>query len=294
MVRSGLYVGTVMHERSFPRRHRLSYGVWYLFADLDELPGLGRTVPGFAHNRPAAVSFHDADHGPRDGSPLRPWIEGRLAEAGVDLEGGPVRLLTFPRVFGYVFNPITVWFCHGPGDDLRAIVYEVSNTFGEWHDYLVPVAPGDVTGNDRARSVRTLFDKRLYVSPFIDMAATYDFTTRVPDERVSVVVRETAAGGRVLVATLGASRRPLTGRSLVSVLARYPFVTVKVIGGIHWEALKLRRKGAPYRRRGAPPASPMTIVAGANRPGRAPSIPGADRPESVASGAGATRGRLAR
>ena len=101
-------------------------------------------------------------------------------------------------MFGYVFNPISVWFCHGPDGDLRAILYEVSNTFGEWHDYLVPVAPGDVTGNDRAHRVRTIFDKKLFVSPFIDMAATYDFSTRVPDERVSVVVRETTAGGPVL------------------------------------------------------------------------------------------------
>lgn len=264
-MRSCLYTGNVMHERSFPRRHRFSYGVWYVLADLDELPELDRIVPGFAYNRSAAVSFHDADHGPRDGSPLRPWIEARLTEAGVDLEGGPVRVLTFPRIFGYVFNPISVWFCHGPRDDLRAILYEVSNTFGEWHDYLVPVSPGDVIGNDRASSVRTSFDKELYVSPFIDMAATYDFTTRVPDKRVSVVVRETAAGGQVLVATLDATRRALTARSLVSVLSRYPLVTLKVIGGIHWEALKLRLKGAPYRTRGAPPASPMTIVSGANR-----------------------------
>jgi uncharacterized protein len=264
---SGLYVGTVMHERSFPRRHRLSYGVWYLLVDLDELPELDRHVPGFGHNRAAAVSVHDADHGARDGSPLRPWIDARLAEAGVDLEGGAVRLLTFPRIFGYVFNPISVWFCHGPDDDLRAILYEVSNTFGERHGYLVPVGSGDVTGNDRARSLRSVFGKQLYVSPFIDMAATYDFTTRVPDERVSVVVRETAAGGRVLVATLNASRRPLTGRALASVLARYPLLTLKVIGGIHWEALKLRLKGAPYRRRGAPPVSPITVVRGRDRVG---------------------------
>lgn len=277
-MRSCLYTGNVMHERSFPRRHRLSYGVWYVLADLEELPELDRSVPGFAYNRPTAVSFYDADHGPRDGSPLRPWIEARLTEAGVDLEGGAVRLLTFPRIFGYVFNPISVWFCHGPDDDLRAILCEVSNTFGEWHDYLVPVSPGDVIGNDRARSVRTSFDKELYVSPFIDMAATYDFSARVPDKRVSVVVRESAAGGQVLVATLGATRRPLTARSLVSVLSRYPLVTLKVIGGIHWEALKLRLKGAPYRTRGAPPASPMTIISGANRAdGRVVSVANAAR-----------------
>lgn len=276
-MRSALYVGRVMHERSFPRRHRMSYGVWYMLADLDELAELDRGVPGFGLNRPAPVSFHEADHGARDGSPLRPWIDGRLAEAGIDLEGGAVRILTFPRVFGYVFNPISVWFCHGPDDDLRAILYEVSNTFGQWHDYLVPVAPGDVTMNARGASVRTVFDKRLYVSPFIDMDATYDFTTRLPDERVSVVVRESAAGGRVLVATLGARRRPLTGRSLRSTLMRYPLVTLKVVGGIHWEAFKLWRKGAPFRRRGAPPASPMTVIDGANRPGRRPSEVGSGR-----------------
>lgn len=268
MTSSALYAGTVMHDRSFPRRHRFTYGVWYLLADLDELPALDRRIRGFGFNRAAPVSFHEADHGLRDGSPLRPWIERRLAEAGLDLEGGPVRVLTFPRVFGYVFNPLSVWFCHGPGEDLRAILYEVSNTFGQSHDYLVPVRPGEVTANAQARALRTVFDKRLYVSPFIPMAATYDFTTRVPDERISVVVRETAAGGRVLVATLGASRRPLSGRSLAGLLVRYPLVTLKVMAGIHRQALTLWRKGAPFRHRGLPPASPVTIVEGSNRPAR--------------------------
>ena len=260
-----------MHERFFPGAIACRTGCGTCSPTSTSCRRSIAGSPASALNRPAPVSFHDADHGARDGSPLRPWIEERLAEADIDLDGGPVRILAFPRVFGYAFNPISVWFCHGPDGELRAILYEVSNTFGEWHDYLVPVSPGDVTGNDRGHSVRTIFDKELFVSPFIDMAATYDFSTRVPDERVSVVVRETAAGGQVLVATLGARRRPLTGRSLASVLLRYPLVTVKVIGGIHWEALKLWRKGAPYRRRGTPPASPMTVVAGANRPARVPS-----------------------
>ena len=260
---SGLYRGRVMHERFFPAGHRLRYGVWYLLADLDELGSLDARVGGFTYNRPGPVSFWDRDHGARDGSPLRPWIERHLEQAGVDLEGGPIRILCFPRVFGYGFNPISVWFCHGPDGDLRAILYEVSNTFGEWHDYLVPVAPGDVVTNGHGASVRTSFAKELYVSPFIDMDATYDFSTRDPDDRVSVVVRETAPGGRVLVATLGARRSELTSRALLATLVRYPFVTLKVIGGIHWEALKLWRKGAPFRRRGLPPAAPLTIV----RPG---------------------------
>ena len=193
---SGLYECRVTHQRFRPTRHRLRYGVWYLLADLEELPTLDREIPGFSYERAGVVSFFNRDHGPRDGSPLRPWIDARLAEAGIDLEGGAVRLLTFPRVFGYVFNPLTVWFCHGPDGELRALLYEVANTFGEWHHYLVPVTQGG-----RA-VIRASFDKELFVSPFIDMASTYDFRTRVPDQRVAVLVRQTAPGGQQLVATL--------------------------------------------------------------------------------------------
>ena len=252
---SGLYVSRVMHERFFPVGHRFTYAVWYLLVDLDELTELDRAIPGFAHNRAGLVSVHDRDHGPRDGSPLRPWLEARLAEAGIDLEGGRVRLLCFPRVLGYVFNPISVWFCHGPGGDLRAILYEVSNTFGETHDYLVPVRSGD----DRA-VVRTEFDKELFVSPFIDMAARYDFRTRIPDERIAVLVRELAPGGQVLVATLTGQRRELTGRRLTWMLVRYPLVTLRVTLGIHLQALRLWLKGAPYRRRGTPPPHAVTVI----------------------------------
>lgn len=252
---SALYRGRVVHTRAFPRRHRLTYAVWYLLLDLDELAELDRTIPGFTVDRPGPVSFRSADHGPRDGGPLRPWIEGHLASAGIDLEGGPIRLLCFPRVLGYVFNPLSVWFCHHRDGTLRAVLYEVSNTFGERHSYLVPtepVGPG--------RTVRRAFDKELFVSPFIDMAARYDFRTRVPDERLSVVVREDVAEGRVLVATLQAEREPLSGATLARAFFRTPLLTLKVIGGIHWEAIKLWRKGAPYRRRGAPPRHDVTVL----------------------------------
>jgi DUF1365 family protein len=252
---SALYRGGVVHTRAFPRRHRLSYGVWYLLLDLDELPTLDRAIPGFTVDRPGPVSFRSADHGPRDGRPLRPWIETHLASAGIDLEGGPIRILCFPRVLGYVFNPLSVWFCHHRDGTLRAILYEVSNTFGEHHSYLVPTGPARA-----GQVVRSTFDKELFVSPFIDMAAHYDFRTRVPDERCSVVVREDVAEGRVLVATLRALREPLSGASLARAFCRTPLLTLKVIGGIHWEALKLWRKGAPYRRRVAPPAHEVTVL----------------------------------
>ena len=253
---SALYFGRVTHTRSFPRRHRFSYGVWYLLVDLDELPELDGTLRGFGYDRASAVSFHTRDHGARDGSPLRPWIERHLATSGIDLEGGAIRLLTFPRVMGYVFNPLSVWFCHHRDGSLRAILYEVSNTSGETHAYLVPADEPAMPGT----IVRRAFDKELFVSPFIDLAARYDFATRVPDDRLSVVVRETVAEGPVLIAALTSKRVPLTSSSLARAFFEYPLVTLKVIGGIHWEALKLWAKGAPSRRRGAPPAHDVTVL----------------------------------
>jgi len=252
---SALYLGRVEHRRLFPVRHRLSYGVWYLLLDLDELPQLDRDVAWFGVDRAAPVSFHAEDHGPRDGSSLQTWIEGVVSRAGVDLEGGTIRVLCFPRVLGYVFNPLSVWFAHGPGGDLRAIVYEVANTFGGWHHYVVPV------DDDReGATVRSVFDKELFVSPFIGMDSTYDFRTRVPDERLAVTVRQTVPEGHVLTATLTGDRVPLTGASLRSAFMRYPLVTLKAIGGIHLEALKLWRKGVPFRRHEPPPAHDVTVV----------------------------------
>ncbi len=192
-VNSAIYEGTVAHRRFFPVGHRFAYGVYYLWLDLDELLELDRSLAGFGHNRAAPVSFHDRDHGPRDGSPLRPWLDALLREAGIDLQGGPVRILTLPRILGHVFNPVSVWFGYGPAGDLRAVLYEVSNTFGQWHHHLRAVDGLDAAGN-----ARHVFDKGLFVSPFIDQDATYEFRVRPPDERVALMVREHVPPGQVL------------------------------------------------------------------------------------------------
>ena len=254
---SALYVGTVMHRRFFPATHRFSYGVYYLWLDLDELDELDGSVAGFGHNRAAPFAFWDRDHGPRDGSPLRPWLEGYLREAGIDLKGGPVRILTLPRILGHVFNPISVWFGYGPGGDLRAVLYEVSNTFGQWHHHLARVDGLDPSGN-----ARHVFGKELFVSPFIDQEATYDFRVRPPDDRAALIVREHVAAGQVLTATLVAMRRELGRFGMWRVFATHPMVTLKVLGGIHWEALRLWRKGAPFRRHGPTPDHLVTIERG--------------------------------
>lgn len=265
-MRSAIYPATVMHERRWPTRHRFTYGVYVGLFDLDELPTLDREVRGFGYNRLAPFAFHDRDHGPRDGSPLRPWFEGILREAGIAVDGGPIAVLAMPRVFGHVFNPIAVWFAWNRAGALTAVLYEVSNTFGERLSYLCPVDAAEPL--DAAGTVRHTFDKRLFVSPFIDMGATYAFRVRPPDERVAVLVRETLPEGHLLTATLVGRRRPFTAASLWRAFATHPMVTLKVVGGIHFEALRLWRKGAPYRRRGAPPAEPYVIEAQAARRAR--------------------------
>ena len=253
---SCLYFGRVMHKRLRPMRHRLDYRVFSLFLDLDELPAVSRRLRLFSHNRWNLFGFADRDHGARDGTALRPWLEGRLAEAGIDLEGGAVRLLCFPRLLGYVFNPLTIWFCYHRSGRLAAMLYEVRNTFGEKHGYLVPVDPARAP---RAPILQSC-DKGFYVSPFIGMAAIYHFRLAEPDERLAVLIRQWTGEGELLIASQTGRRQPLDDRTLLRAFLAYPLMTLKVIGGIHWNALKLWRKGAKLVPRPPAPDHAVTVV----------------------------------
>lgn len=247
---AALYRGRVMHARLIPFRHRFVYRVFTMLLDLDALPELARRSRVFRHNRFGLLSFHDRDHGPRDGRPLRPWVEAAMARAGVEPDGGPIRVLCFPRLWGYVFNPLTIYFVHAAGDGrLRGVLYEVKNTFGDQHGYAVKV-----DGDPAAGPVIHRRDKGFYVSPFIGMASTYRFRLAVPDERLSVMIRQTVPEGELLVATLTGERRPFTDASLLRAVAAHPLMTAKVIAAIHWEALRLWLKGATFHRRAPPPA----------------------------------------
>ena len=152
MTGSSVYFGTVLHQRLRPVRHELSYRVFSLLLDLDEIPALAARLRLFSHNRFNLFSFHDRDHGARRPGPSRLHIEGQLARAGIALDGGAIRLLCFPRVLGYVFNPLSIYFCHHRDGELRAILYEVKNTFGEQHGYLIPVSQR--RRRDRAAELR--------------------------------------------------------------------------------------------------------------------------------------------
>ncbi|WP_455373488.1 DUF1365 domain-containing protein [Limibacillus halophilus] len=247
---SRVYRGKVMHRRLFPFGHHFVYRVFSLCLDLDELPELDRRLKLFGHNRRALFSFQDRDHGARDGGPLRPWIEEQLHRAGIDLEGGSIELLCFPRIFGYVFNPLTVWFCRHRDGSLKALLYEVSNTFGEHHCYLLPVEGSWREGQPLHQSC----SKGFYVSPFLPIAGDYRFRVLPPAERLSLGIRLTQPEGDQLVAVQTGERAALTDGMLAKLFFSYPLMTAKIMAAIHWEALRLWRKGATYFRRPAPPA----------------------------------------
>ena len=237
---AALYVGDVMHARLKPMGHRFSYKVMSLLIDLDRLDDADGQSRLFGVNRAALYSFHESDHGPRDGSPLRPYVQRVAAEHGVDLTGGKVLLLCYPRLLGYTFNPLSVYFCYEASGALAMLIYEVRNTFGDIHSYALPVKPGELTD----AGVRQEHDKLFYVSPFIEMAMRYQFRVVAPGENVKLRILESDADGPLLAATFSGKRRALTSAALTRTFAALPFVTFKIIAAIHWEALRLWLKGA--------------------------------------------------
>ncbi|MBE1206173.1 DUF1365 domain-containing protein [Aminobacter carboxidus] len=254
---SALFLGEVMHMRVRPRRHRLHYRVFSLLLDFDELHATSVASRLFGYNRRAMLSFWDADHGDGSAGGLRIWIEARLREAGRLEEGMSIRVLCYPRILGYVFNPLTVYFCYASGGALRAILYEVCNTFGERHTYVIPVEDG-TTG-----PVRQGCAKELYVSPFTPMSCFYRFHIEPPGNNVLVRIDESDAEGLLLVASFSGQREPLSDRALLRALFHYPLMTIKVTVGIHWEALRIWWKGIPvHSHRAAASRVATTIVAG--------------------------------
>lgn len=253
---AALYVGRVRHERLKPVHHALSYRVFNVLLDVDRLDGVARGLRLFSHNRPGLTGIRDRDLGARDGTAPGAWVRSHLQAAGLAAAGHTIRMLCYPRVLGYVFNPLTVYYCHRQDGDLGAVLYHVANTFGEQHGYLVPV-PG---GHDPARPLHHSADKRFYVSPFFPVDGAYDFRLKVPGDRLTLSITYRDHAGPRLVATVAAERRPMSDGQIARVLVSHPALTVKVIGGIHWEALKLWRKRVAFIRRPAPPENPVTVV----------------------------------
>jgi DUF1365 family protein len=252
---AALYFGDVMHARLKPMGHRFNYRVMSLLIDIDELDAADKMSRLFGVNRAALYSFYEKDHGPRDGSSLHAYIRKTAAEHDVDLDGGKIWLLCYPRLLGYTFNPLSVYFCSDAGGRLAMIVYEVRNTFGDIHSYPLPIGPGELSD----AGVRQIQDKRFYVSPFIEMAMRYHFRVSPPADTVKVRILETDKDGPLLSATFHGERQPLTSRALLRSFVLLPFVTLKILAAIHWEALRLALKGAKLVPR---PAAPILPVSG--------------------------------
>jgi hypothetical protein len=265
-LRSTLYAGIVTHRRLRPRPHRLRYRVFWMLFDLDEIGRLPRRLRLFSHNRFNALSFFDADHGDGSGRPLRDQVEVHLRAAGLAPDGGAIRLFCMPRVFGFGFNPLSVYFCYQRDGSLAAILYEVHNTFRERHSYLIPVERdvGTAGAAGVAGAPGAVIDqhcrKGFYVSPFMDMEMSYTFRVAVPDLRIMIAIRAADQDGLLLAAALTGERCALSDLALLRALATHPLLTLKVVGAIHWHALRLLLKGLKLRPRPLPPTAAVTVV----------------------------------
>ena len=236
---AALYFGDVMHARLKPVGHRFSYRVMSLLIDLDRLDAADRQSRLFGVNRSALYSFNEADHGKRDGSSLRRYAQTCAAERGVDLSGGRVWLMCYPRLFGYTFNPLSVYFCYRRDGGLALTIYEVRNTFGELHAYVLPVQPDEISD----AGLRQQQDKLFYVSPFIEMQMRYHFRVSAPGESIKLRILETDRDGPLLAATFHGRRRDLTAAALLRSLFTLPLLSLKIMAAIHWQALRLWLKG---------------------------------------------------
>jgi DUF1365 family protein len=254
---SALYPGIVTHQRMRPKRHRLSYRVFWLLLDLAEIDAVSASSRIFSRNRFNLLSFFDRDYGDGSGAPLREQVESKLAEAGVTLDGGAIRLLTMPRMLGYVLNPLSIYYCHKPDGALAAVIYEVTSTFKLRYSYVVAVEP-EAGARGEIRQSRA---KVFYVSPFMDLKMRYDFRGRTPDARLSLAVEGVDDQGPLIQAVMAAKRVELSDRALLSAWLSHPLMTVKVIVGIHWEAVKLLIKGVPMTKQPAPPVGAVALKA---------------------------------
>lgn len=246
---SALYTGWVAHERKVPKTNKFRYRLYYLFADIDRLDELDAKLKRFSHNRRGLVSFWDKDHGPRDGSALRPWIDELVSRIGVDLTGGQVLMLTFPRVLGFKFYPVAFWYCYTADGVCRAVVAEVQNTFGEHHNYLLHDDGGPFQWN--AKTVRP---KVFHVSPFIGMQdGRYEFRVSEPGKKLRVAIYDYISGPLTLIASIDVDEQPLTDESLFRTMLRLGPMSARAWILIHLQAIRIVSKGIRYIPKPSPP-----------------------------------------
>ena len=237
---SCIYNGEVTHTRFKPVRHFLKYKTFSLLIDLDEINLLDKSIGIFSHNKFNIFSFYDKDHGDRDGGNLKDWVILNLKKFQIKENITNIKVLCYPRILGYVFNPLSIFYCYEK-DKLVAIFYEVKNTFNEQHTYIFKIKNNE--------EIIQKCRKKFYVSPFMDMETFYNFKLLNPKDKLSVFIKQTDADGTILTATQTGDKKEFSFKQLAINFFKYPLMTIKIIGSIHYEALLLWKKGAIYRKR---------------------------------------------
>ena len=231
---SKIYTGKVIHKRFKPKEHYFKYNVFSLLIDLNELEEINKDIKFFSYNKFNIISFYDKDHGDRDGSSIKLWVKKNLRNIGIMTEDISIKLLCYPRIFGYVFNPLSTYFIYNKHSELISIFYEVKNTFGEQHTYIFKAQD--------EKTVQNKCKKKFYVSPFIEMDCEYHFKTLNPREQLSVVINQNDKDGKLLFASQDGISKDFNNKNLILSYLTHPLMTFKIIGAIHYEAFKLWAK----------------------------------------------------
>jgi len=236
---SSIYNGTVIHKRFKPKIHYFKYKVFSLLIDLSELENLSKKIKFFSYNKFNLVSFYEKDHGNRDGSSLVSWVKKNLEDININSENVKIKLLCYPRILGYVFNPLSVFFIYEESEKLICILYEVKNTFGEQHTYIFKV------DNDQ-KLYQHNCSKKFHVSPFIEMNCKYFFRLLKPGEKISIIIDQYQTDEKILYASQDGQRVDFNTKELIKSYLKHPFMTFKIISAIHFEAFKLWVKGIKF------------------------------------------------
>ncbi len=252
--RSCIYSGTVVHKRLSPKQHGFAYRVFALCLDVDEIDRMDQGLRLFSRNRRNVVSFRDADVGEAGAESVALKARRLLASAGFAHFGARIELVCYPRILGYVFNPLSVYFCMDADGQIGAVIYEVTNTFGERKSYVV-----EAGARTRAGLMQSCA-KELYVSPFTGALGRYSFHVVPPSDRIVVGIALREGERPILKTHFRGDRMPLSDRAIARMLARHSLMTLKVIGAIHYEAARLWAKGIPLVQKHASPAYSFTIV----------------------------------
>ena len=239
MISSSIYNGNVIHKRFKPKKHFFKYKVFSLFLDLSELKELHNNLNFFSLNKFNLISFYEKDHGERDGSSLLDWVKNNLRSNSISTNNIKVKLLCYPRILGYVFNPLSIFFVYDNDENLISILYEVKNTFGEQHTYVFKI-------EGENKLIQNNCSKKFHVSPFIEMDCNYFFRILNPGDKLSVIIDQYDQEGKILFASQDGIRSDLTDKNLMNSYLKHPLMTFKIISAIHFEAFKLWIKGIKF------------------------------------------------